>query len=157
MWALAFIAVTSISGCGGGGAEGGVAVYEASGTVTLFGNPLEGASVAFAPTAKGQPTAMGKTDAEGKFVLSTYGYEDGAAEGTYKIVISKSAPLQPQSGGGDGEGHEAAEGDASAAHAAGSEESAPNMVPQQYTSSKTTTLQEVVTKDGENVFNLVLE
>ena len=94
------LAVLPVVGCGGG-AEGGKPVFAAAGTVTLNGAPLAGATVAFAPTASGQPTAIGKTDNEGRFRLTTYDYGDGATEGSFKVVITKSVGGESQAGGGD--------------------------------------------------------
>ena len=52
---------------------------EASGTVTMDGKPLVGASVSFAPTS-GNRGASGRTDEQGKFFLS-YGGNDGCPLG----------------------------------------------------------------------------
>jgi lysophospholipase L1-like esterase len=57
-----------------------------SGTVTLDGKPLEGATVAFVQGAT--PVAVGKTDADGKFQLTTDGVP-GVPPGEYGVVISK--------------------------------------------------------------------
>ena len=58
------------------------------GTVTLDGQPLEGASVMLFPEAGGRP-ANAVTDAAGRFTLSTYGGKDGAKPGHYKVVVTK--------------------------------------------------------------------
>lgn len=61
-----------------------------SGTVTLDGKPLAGASVLFAPEGSGKD-ATGETDQDGRFTMSTLQPGDGVLPGTYKVVIS--APL----------------------------------------------------------------
>lgn len=61
------------------------------GTVTFQGKPVEGAQVAFfCPQAGGRP-AIGKTDAEGHYTLSTFGVNDGALIGRHSATISKFA------------------------------------------------------------------
>lgn len=60
-----------------------------SGVVTLDGEPVEGASVLLIPVAGGHP-ATGVTDAEGKFVLSTFDAGDGAIVGQHGIAVTKS-------------------------------------------------------------------
>ncbi len=74
-------------GCSNGGG-GDVQLVDVVGTVTYNGAPLSGALVTFVP-AKG-PLAMGKTDAEGKFSLST-GAEKGAVVGDAKVAVSLAA------------------------------------------------------------------
>ena len=69
-----------LSGCGGGGADPGKGV-PVSGTVTLDGKPLEGASVTF---MSGTFAGFGVTDAQGKYRLV-----QGALPGSNKVVISK--------------------------------------------------------------------
>lgn len=158
--AAIIIAATLSSGCGGGGAEGGKPVFPTSGTVKMAGVPLAGATVIFAPTEAKQPTAMGKTDQDGNFSLTTYQYQDGAAAGRFKVVVTKviAQSNEPADAGG-GDDHEAAEGDASAAHSAASGAGAAetNMVPPQYTTSSSTPLTAEVESKGDNAFDFVLE
>jgi hypothetical protein len=64
-----------------------------SGTVTLNGKPLVGATVTFDPIAeKGSIEAghasMGKTDEEGRFTLQTTKGENGARIGKHRVSIS---------------------------------------------------------------------
>jgi len=59
-----------------------------TGTVTLDGKPLEGATVSF---VQGKTVvAVGKTDANGSFQLATDGIP-GVPPGEYRVVISKTA------------------------------------------------------------------
>ncbi len=60
------------------------------GTVTLDGEPLEGASVVFTPEGEGK-VAVGTTDSAGKFTLTTYTPGDGAVVGTHKVTVRKTA------------------------------------------------------------------
>jgi hypothetical protein len=70
--------------------SGRAPTYPVTGTVTMKGQPLEGATVVFVPAegATHEP-ASGITDAAGKFKLSTFLADDGAQEGDYRIKVSK--------------------------------------------------------------------
>ncbi len=73
-------------------------VYPARGTVALDGCPVPGAMVAFyrvGPDRKVARVADGVTEADGSFVLSTYGTFDGAPAGDYTVTV---APFQPPAG-----------------------------------------------------------
>lgn len=150
------LAVFGLLGCGAGGDDAGrQPVFTVTGTVTLNGSPLENATVAFAPQA-GQPTAVGSTDAQGKFVLTTYEYGDGAAAGAFAVVINKTVAAPASTGaassGGD---HEATE-QAGLAHDADSESAGVGMVPAQYTRAADTPLSADVKTSGENNFTFEL-
>ena len=155
-----FLTTCTLVGCGGGGAKGGKPVFPASGTVTMFGGPLADATVAFAPQT-GQPTAVGRTDKEGNFTLTTYEFGDGAAEGRFSVVISKaSAAASGPAGSAGNEEHgadfvdKAAAGHAAKGAGAGS---AASMVPEQYTNAKDTPLKVEVKSSGENVYALEIK
>jgi len=70
-----------ILGCGGGAANESVETAPVSGTVTMDGKPLAGATVNFTTE---KFASSGTTDAEGKYELPT-----GAAVGDNKVFISK--------------------------------------------------------------------
>lgn len=80
-------------GCGSGGEHG---VAKAGGTVTLDGNPVPELVVSFTPqsTGGGNPgkSATGRTDAQGKFTLSTYEMGDGAVIGKHQVMVSLDGP-----------------------------------------------------------------
>lgn len=156
MYRFGLIALTfCIVGCGSEAGKGRVPVYAVSGKVTLFGAPLSSATVAFAPT-DGQPTAIGSTDDQGNFRLTTYEFGDGAAEGAYRVVISKatSAPT----GESSTESHGANYVDtAGAAHGGGAASSGEKLVPAQYSNSKDTPLTAEVKPEGENTFTFEIK
>lgn len=62
-------------------------VVEAGGVVTFDGAPLPGATVIFSP-AGGLSAAVGRTDAEGRFVLKTYADGDGAIATDHKVTVT---------------------------------------------------------------------
>ena len=151
----------SLVGCGGGADAGRQPVFPVTGTVTMFGAPLADATVAFAPQNK-QPTAIGKTNAQGEFKLTSYEYGDGAAEGNFKVIISKAAPSTKSSaassgGGGDHEAAEVAAGAHEAAGSGGGAKGAAQLVPPKYTSSADTPFSAVVKADGENNFTFDIQ
>ncbi len=80
-----------IVGCGGG-ADGEPKDRPkrtpVSGSVTLKGSPVDGATVTFHPTSGGS-AASGRTDSDGHFVLGTFAVDDGAIPTNYKVSIVK--------------------------------------------------------------------
>lgn len=79
---LGFVCISA--GCGSGRPE----TVKVTGTVTLDGTPVEGATVAFFHPDAGQP-ARGVTDASGTFTLTTFEAGDGAILGQHKVAVSK--------------------------------------------------------------------
>lgn len=93
MTRFAATGVLMLAGIMAGGCSSGTGrapTYQVTGTVTLKGQPLEGATVAFVPAEGGShEAATGITDAAGKFKLSTFLADDGAQAGDYRIKVSK--------------------------------------------------------------------
>jgi hypothetical protein len=146
------------SGCSDPGSALKKPVYSASGTVKLFGAPIGGATVAFAPQ-DGQPTAFGTTDAQGNFTLTTYDFKDGAAVGKYKVVISKVATTAAKSvaGGADHEAEAEAVSAANSHDAEGAALASASLVPPQYGSAADSPLTAEVKSSGDNVFDFDLK
>jgi len=90
---VALATLVLVTGCG----PGKPATVPVSGTVTLDGSPLEGASVTFTPAAGGR-LATGTTDASGKFTLMTFAAGDGAIVGSHKVGVSKMEAAAGQQG-----------------------------------------------------------
>jgi len=74
------------SGCGG------PKLHPVSGTVTLDGNPVEGAAVTFM-SDDGKNTYAGLTDASGKYTLYA-GEKPGASAGSYKVLVTKPKKVE---------------------------------------------------------------
>ncbi len=87
-----------LAGCGGGDGPKPVPVFKVTGTVTFQGKPLTQAIVTFSPK-ESQPVAFGMTNDKGEFTLTTYKTGDGAAAGSYGVVVSKSAAPSGTDGG----------------------------------------------------------
>jgi len=81
-------------GCSGGSSTDRKPVFKVSGKITMSGGPVANAMVTFSPKQK-QPVAIGKTDTNGQFKLTTYDAGDGAAEGEYVVLVSKSTASAP--------------------------------------------------------------
>jgi hypothetical protein len=64
------------------------ATFPGSGIVTHDGTPIEGAVVAF-DSVEHNLTAVGRTDAEGRFVLKTFTENDGIVAGEHRVRITK--------------------------------------------------------------------
>jgi hypothetical protein len=90
-WTL-LVVFTSASGCGGG--DEGPVTYPVSGTITRKGSAVAEAVVSFIPDAGG-PSAVGVTDASGRYQLTTRVKDDGAAAGKYKVTVAKYEGQQP--------------------------------------------------------------
>jgi hypothetical protein len=61
-----------------------------TGSVVCDGKPVDGARVIFYPLAEGLPAAHGGTDAAGRFQLTTFDPQDGAAPGAYVAMVTKT-------------------------------------------------------------------
>lgn len=89
-WTSAALVCCLLAGCGGGGNT--LHTVPVTGTVTLNGEPLAGATVLFAPNDAGGVSAMGTTDEQGRYTLSQASNQ-GALPGTYKVVIEHYTTL----------------------------------------------------------------
>ena len=150
------VLVTGFAGCGGVDQP---ATSPASGTLTLDGVPLADATVTFweatAPTA-----GSGKTDAQGKFTITTFEAGDGAIIGEHSVLVSKdesTAVLMPSisAEGGDTDYEKMSQG--ADAYRAAADKKVESVIPQKYTNRVTTTFKVPVTADGPNVFEFNME
>jgi hypothetical protein len=80
-------------------------VYKASGIALYDDNtPLKNVRLNFYPSAalmEGENAPHAETDENGKFQLSTYGDNDGAPAGEYKVTVSPAAPMLKPPGPGE--------------------------------------------------------
>ncbi|MBT5017515.1 MAG: carboxypeptidase regulatory-like domain-containing protein [Planctomicrobium sp.] len=82
-----------LMGCSGDKSPDRPATTPTTGVVTYNGDPIEGATVTFKPGAEGK-AAFGKTDAEGKFAITTFEGGDGAIPGSYTISVTKMEEIE---------------------------------------------------------------
>lgn len=149
-------------GCtGDAGTEGRSKVFPVTGKVTLSGSPVAGATVTFSPKGN-QPVALGRTDDSGTYSLTTYDAKDGAAEGDYTVIITKSSPAEsdsttegstPHNANGSVlmKSHKAARGGKKKADDSGS------LLPAKYGDRNKTDLAGTVKAEGENNFDFDLK
>ncbi len=88
--AAILFATLLLSGCGGGDGVERLKVHPVQGTVTFAGKPLANAQVAFHPknpTDQRAKVALGTSDANGNFQLTTYDTNDGAVAGEFSVTV----------------------------------------------------------------------
>jgi hypothetical protein len=133
--------------------------YPVSGTVLYKGLPVAGASVAFLGDQNTRP-ALGRTDVNGKFDLTTIESGDGAAAGTYKVTVSKA--VAPKSTPAASSGTASMEEHANRAKERGSEppkdeSGSTSLLPEKYAQGATTDLSFEVKATGTNNFPIELK
>ena len=69
----------------------------AGGQVTFRGKPLPKASIVFHHDG-GNASAVATTDAEGRFVLTTYAKDDGAPVGKYRLTVATIDTVEAEPG-----------------------------------------------------------
>jgi hypothetical protein len=87
--------VLASTGCGQAG-TGRAPTAPVAGVMTLGGQPLADVTITFTPAA-GRP-ATGRTDATGRFTLSTFAAGDGAVPGEHRVTLSVPAVDVPMPG-----------------------------------------------------------
>lgn len=125
--------VFSLAGCGGGGDTSNLG--KVSGTVTLNGEPLEGATLEFVPEHGGRPS-IGLTDDDGNYTMLFRADTPGALIGAHLVRITSQ---RSQSGGEGGEPLVQAR---------------PELVPQEYNDQSTL---KVMVKEGRNTHDFALQ
>jgi hypothetical protein len=153
MISLAMI-LPGLSGCAGSAPEieGREKTLPVTGTVTLDGEPLADATVTFHGPLVGKAgkpglSAVGTTDSDGKFRLTTYEANDGAAAETYQVSVTKVEAAETT---GSTEG-EYVPPEAKARPAA-----PRSLVPEKYTTPAQSGLTATVTDGKDNEFTFEL-
>jgi hypothetical protein len=155
--APALLVVAGISGCGG---DGRPRTEPVTGVVTLDGDPVEGALVSFSPEGGSGQSAVGTTDASGRYQLTTFRQGDGAVEGTYTLTVAKwdgVAPIPAQTEA-PAEQRDYSDGDYGDAYTPPDAAPPPppkNLLPEKYNSPRTSELNYTVTR-GENTYDIPL-
>jgi hypothetical protein len=147
---LSLLLTASLAGCGGSAPPSkNPPVYKAGGIVNHNGAPVEGASVRFMRT-DGKAGASATTDAQGKFVLTTYAAGDGVAPGDYMVGVSKFDLSKADLGKG-------APGDADYRPPAADAPPPKNLLPAKYAEPSPMGLSAKVTAEGPNDFTFDLK
>ena len=129
----AFAVVLMLSGCN---SANRAQTYEVSGNIQFDGQPLKSGMVVFMPD-KGQ-AAKGTIGPNGSFKLGTYGVDDGAVAGQYKVMVI-AADREAMQGG-----------------AAALERPLPTLIPAHYGSTATSGLTFEVKPTEPNVAHFAL-
>ena len=130
--------------------------FEVTGTVIYNDKPVEGASVSFW-TEGAARAAQGITNAEGKFKLTTFDFNDGAVAGKHTVTIKKV-----EAGQNNASNDEAMLNDpmamAEMATNMGNGDSGPkSLIPAKYGDRNQTDLKaEVTENEADNSFNFLL-
>ena len=135
----------ALAGCPGGGASRDLPdLVPVAGTVTLDGEPLPGAEVAFLPTGSTPGTAcFGLTDASGRYEIMADADHKGAPAGEFQVAISKWVME-------DGSDFHSAEG------LSPMEAAARNLLPPKYSEEAETELKATVPAGGSDAINFEL-
>ena len=127
-WLSAAVGICVLAGCGPKGPE----TIRVTGFVTLDGQPVEGATVAFFPEG-GERPARGVTDASGNFALMTFTAGDGALLGNHRVTVLKTEVIAaPRAKGAEEHPDTPTDG--------GAAENVKHLLPIQYSSPSTSPL-----------------
>jgi hypothetical protein len=139
------VLLIAAAGCGKGG------TVPLRGIVKLDGRPLPNATVYFiAQDSKGRD-ALGTTDADGVFRLSTFEPDDGAFPGSYKVIVRLPTKAEPELVA-------ASPAEAMDAPSAGRKQNRPSVtLPPRYSQPGQTILVQDVPATGKVVFELQSE
>lgn len=145
---------SSVAGCSRAEGEAErVEVYPVTGKVTLAGAPVANASVTFSPKS-GQPVALGRTDSQGVYKLTTYEGEDGAAAGDFVALVTKETVSPEKSGP---VAHDPNNPYQPTGHGAPNRVKTTSALPTKYSSADQSDLAVSVKAEGENTMNLDLK
>ena len=135
----------ALAGCPGGGASRDLPdLVPAGGTVTLDGESLSGAQVAFVPVGSTPGTAcFGLTDASGRYEIMADADHKGAPAGEFKVACTKWVME-------DGSDFQSAEG------LSPMEAGAQNLLPPKYGDETETELKATVPAGGSDSINFEL-
>ncbi|MDR1270426.1 MAG: hypothetical protein LBK82_12965 [Planctomycetaceae bacterium] len=128
-------------------------VVPVNGTVLLDGQPIEGVQVTFSSLSGNGVTAIGTTDAQGRFVLTTTGadFGSGAIPGEYAPTFSKTVYNFP-------DGDKVPSENYLSEKPSNVRPVAVEMIPARYAQSKTSGIESItVQKNGKNIFNFELK
>jgi hypothetical protein len=154
---LVLLVMMSVVGCGSKPGANRPKTYPVTGTVTLGDKPVEGATLNF-QLSGGSGSSVGTTDATGNYKLSTFGGDDGARLGDYKVAIVKyDRPAVPAAQAG-----KLAPGGLDANYqpeAPGAAAPAPpkNLLPERYANAETSGLTATVREAGPNKIDFPLQ
>ena len=133
-----------------GPTSSGPKTYPVSGTVTLKGQPVDGATVTF-QAADGKGAAVGTTDSSGNYALTAGPWGRGAAAGEYRVSVVKFKAAAPEAPAGTGDNYVPPDPNKPPPPPP------ENELPAKYADAKNSGLTASVKESGDNKFDLKLE
>lgn len=152
VWAIAAMLT---AGCSGSAPK--PKTVPVTGKVTYQGQPVAGANVAFLGTGPNTPSAMGKTDTNGVFELTTVDPGDGAAPGTYQVTVTKMVAAKSAGSKGPMSMEDAAKRATPEGPPKEEEAGGGSLLPEQYAKAATSNLSFVVEAGKKNDFPIELK
>ncbi len=154
-WATVVIVAIGLAGCSSG--DSLPDRVDAGGTVTYNGEPVAGAQVVF--RVQGGKAATAVTGEDGRFILSTFGQQDGAIPGEHTATVVKTAKVEvddPSSDPSNADTMEEAMNASAKAAAEGDAPTAKSLIPARYGNPETSELRFTVSATGSNDFSIKL-
>lgn len=101
-YGFVWLSLIAIVGCGGTSddkwTKSRPATYPVTGMVIFKGNPLPNATVVFSSQGENPTAAVGRTDEQGAFSLTTFNDQDGAVAGEHQVLITATKIKGPPPG-----------------------------------------------------------
>jgi hypothetical protein len=149
--AVVLSVLVGLAGCTQESRREGPEMVKVTGTVTLDGEPVEGAHIRFSPEAKG-PAAFAVSDKRGRYELRTFDPGDGAVPGNYGISVTKEVT----EGGKEFANQAEKEAYIQEHGKAASERTTVSVLPEKYSSKQSSGLTAEINVAKKNHFNLEL-
>lgn len=136
------------------------ATVDATGYVTLDGEPVEGASIVFAPADGKTHAAKALSDSSGYFSLDAFPSKTGAVPGDYKILVTKTMETKGGTPPPDSPAAKLSESAMKEGMAHAQEDSEEvhwvNVLPKKYNNPNTSGLKATIPEGGTSDLNLEL-
>ena len=101
-YGFVWLSLIGLVGCGGSSDDNWTknrpATYPVTGMVIYKGNPLPNATVVFSSQGENPTAAVGRTDEQGAFSLTTFNDQDGAVAGEHQVLITATKIKGPPPG-----------------------------------------------------------
>ena len=150
---LCLVLLMVLTGCSNAPRRDGPEMVKVTGTITLDGEPVEGAHIRFSPETGG-PAAYAVSDRRGRYELRTFDPGDGAVPGKYGISATKEEVTET---GQEFESQAALEAYIKEHGQRPPRRQTTNVLPEKYSSKETSGLIAEITLAKKNRFDLELK
>lgn len=152
------VAVAGLLVTGGCGGSNRPQLAPVSGKILNGGEPVEGAQVTFYPTFDAPRNAIGTTNAEGEFQLTTFDTNDGAMPGEYIVTVYKPEQQAEQTEEMDplNPGQAYDEAMQKATKLRSGEQMVKTTLPEKFGNKETSSIRRTVAAEGPNDFTIDL-